>query len=481
MKVDICDKVEGFNEFLSGIMKEWNVPGMAVGIVKDGEMIYLGELGLRNAKQDLKVTKNTLFAIGSASKAFTSMAVGMLVDEGKLDLDTPIKKYVSDFEMQDKYAGAHLTIRDMLCHRSGLSRHDMVWYNNASLTRKDLTDRIKHLELSKDFRTTWQYNSIMYVAAGYVIETVSGMPWEEFVKKRIFEPLGMVSSNFSVEDSKCSVDYSLPYSSNGKKVSEVNFRNMDLMGPAGSINSNLTDMVKWLKFHLNKGKVNGKQLISENSIIQMHSPQIPCKLWPWKFDEVQFPSYGLGWFIDSYRGKKQVNHGGNIDGFSSYISFLPEENIGIVLLSNLNEVFFILPIIYSIYDRLLGYENTDWNKRMKDELSKMMNSMQNANEAAENPQKEGTKLSHPIEDYTGSFENPGYGIIKIEREGENLKLIYNDIEYILKHKCYDVFIIKVLERLTLTVTFNCDSSGNINCVSIPFEQSVKEITFKRCK
>ena len=234
MKVDICDKVEGFNEFLSGIMKEWNVPGMAVGIVKDGEMIYLGELGLRNAKQDLKVTKNTLFAIGSASKAFTSMAVGMLVDEGKLDLDTPIKKYVSDFEMQDKYAGAHLTIRDMLCHRSGLSRHDMVWYNNASLTRKDLTDRIKHLELSKDFRTTWQYNSIMYVAAGYVIETVSGMPWEEFVKKRIFEPLGMVSSNFSVEDSKCSVDYSLPYSSNGKKVSEVNFRNMDLMGPAGS-------------------------------------------------------------------------------------------------------------------------------------------------------------------------------------------------------------------------------------------------------
>jgi CubicO group peptidase (beta-lactamase class C family) len=481
MKINISDKLQEFHDFLLEIMKEWNVPGMAVGVVKDGETIYSGELGLRNVKQNLEVTKDTLFAIGSATKAFTSTAIGILVDEGKLNLDTPIKKYVPDFEMQDKYAGEHLTIRDMLCHRSGLPRHDMVWYNNSSLSRKDLMGRIKHLELSKDFRSTWQYNNIMYAAVGHIIEVVSGMSYEEFVKTRIFQPLGMDSSNFSVEDSKCSVDYSLPYLSKGKEVSEINFRNMDLMGPAGSINSNLMDMIKWLKFHLNKGKANGKQIISESSITQIHSPQIPCELWPWKFDEIQFSSYGLGWFIDSYRGKKQVNHGGNIDGFSSYISFLPEENLGIVILSNLNEGFFTLPLSYFIYDKLLGYEHTDWSKRMKSEVSKMMNSIESVNIAAKKSQKQDTKLSHQVEEFTGSFENPGYGIIRIKREGESLKLIYNDIEYILKHKCYDVFVMTVMERLVFTVTFNCDSNGDINCVSIPFEQGTKEIKFKGCK
>lgn len=481
MKIDISDKIKGLEDFLSKIMKEWNAPGMTVGIVKDDEIVYLGELGLKNVKKKLNVTKDTLFAIGSASKAFTSMAIGMLMDDGKLDLDMPIKKYVADFEMQDKYAGEHLTLRDMLCHRSGLPRHDMVWYNNSSLTRKDLMDRMKYLELSKDFRTTWQYNNMMYVAAGHIIEVVSGMTWEEFVKTRIFEPLEMENSNFSVEDSKHSVDYSLPYSCKGKEVSEVNFRNMDLMGPAGSINSNLTDMMKWLKFHLNKGKVNGKQLISENSLKQIYSPQVLCKLWPWEFNEVQFSSYGLGWFIDSYRGRKQISHGGNIDGFTSHISFLPDENLGIVILSNLNSGFFTLPISYSIYDRFLGYKPTDWNKRIKSELSKMMNSIESANKMAKKPQKEGTKISHQIEDYTGLFKNPGYGIIKIEREGESLKLICNDIEHSLKHKCYDVFTLTMMEMMTVTVTFNCDNSGNINYVSIPFEQSVSEIMFKRCK
>ncbi len=481
MKIRVSDKIEEIHHFLLGIMKEWNVPGMAVGIVKDGEIIYSGELGLRNVKQNLEVTKDTIFAIGSATKAFTSTAVGMLIEEGKLNLDTPIKNYVPDFEMQDKYVGEHLTIRDMLCHRSGLPRHDMLWYNNSSLSRKDLVGKIKHLELSKDFRSTWQYNNIMYATVGHIIEVVSGMSWEEFLKTKILQPLGMDSSNFSVENSKCSANYSLPYSSKGKEVSEVNFRNLDVMGPAGSINSNLIDMIKWLKFHLDKGKANGKQFISENMITQMHTPQIPCELWPWKFDEVQFSSYGLGWFIDSYRGKRQANHGGNIDGFSSYISFLPDENLGIVILSNLNEGFFTLPLSYSIYDKLLGYEHTNWSKRMKGEVSKMMSSIESANTAAKKSQKQDTKFSHQVEEFTGSFENPGYGIIRIKREGESLKLIYNDIEYILKHKCYDVFVMTVMERLVFTVTFNCDSNGEINCVSIPFEQGTKEIKFEKCK
>lgn len=477
----ISKKFEGFNVFLQEKMKEWDVPGMAAAVIKDGEIVFLSELGLRDVKQNLKVTKDTLFAIGSASKAFTSLAIGMLVDEGKLDFDTPIKKYIPDFEMNNKYAGEHITLRDMLCHRSGLPRHDMIWYDNISLDPKDLIARMKYLDFSKDFRETWQYNNLMYIVIGYIIESITGMSWREFVKTRIFEPLGMDNSNFSVEVSKESLEYSLPYAIKGNDVQQINFRNIDQVEPAGGINSNLTDMIKWLMFHLNKGKVNGKQLVSEKNILQMHSSQIPCKFVPWEFNEVQFSSYGLGWFVESYRGKKHVNHAGNIDGFSSYVSFLPDENLGVIILSNINNPFWTMPITYSIYDRFFGDEYVDWSRRIKSEFSKAMQSINAANETGDKPQKENTKPSHLIDEYTGVFENPGYGTINIERQGESLKLTYNNVEYILKYKYDDVFTMTMQEMYCITVSFYCSSNEYINYVSIPFEQSVKEIIFKKSK
>lgn len=167
------------------------------------------------------------------------------------------------FEMQNKYAEEHLTLRDMLCHRSGLPRHDILWYTNPSLSRKELVDKIKYLEFSKDFRETWQYNNLMYATAGYLVELVTGMTWEEFVKSRILEPLGMNSTNFSVDVLKKSSDYSKPYAQKGEEINQIDFRKLDSVAPAGSMNSSLTDMLKWLNLHLNKGKVNGKQIISE--------------------------------------------------------------------------------------------------------------------------------------------------------------------------------------------------------------------------
>jgi CubicO group peptidase (beta-lactamase class C family) len=478
MKNNISNNFEGFNDFLLEKMKELKVPGMAIGIIKDEEIIYLGELGLRDVNKTLNVTKDTLFAIGSASKAFTTLAIGILVDEGKLDFDIPIKKYMPDFEMQNKYAEDHLTLRDMLCHRSGLPRHDVLWFN-SSLSRKELVDRIKYLEFSKDFRETWQYNNLMYATAGFIIESVTGMTWEEFVKIRILEPLGMNNTNFSVDVSKKAADYSQPYAQKEDEVHQINFRKIDLMGPAGSINSNLTDMLKWLKLHLNKGKVNEKQIISEKNISQLHSPQVPCQLFPWKFDEVQFSSYGLGWFIDSYRGKKHVNHGGNIDGFCSYTSFLPDENIGVVILSNLGTPISALPIAYYIYDKLLGYEYVDWNERIKRGATIMFNSIKNVNDAARKPQKENKNPSHSFEEYTGIYEHPGYGTLNIEIDKNSLKLTYNDLEFTLMHKCYDIFTMTIMEFYVIPVTFNYDSNGSTKSVSIPFEQSVKEIIFKK--
>lgn len=468
------------NDFLLEKMKEWNIPGMAVGIIKDDKIIYSCGLGLRDVNKNLDITENTLFAIGSASKSFTTLAIGILVDEGKLDLDTPIKKYMPCFELKNKYAEEHITLKDMLCHRSGLPRHDALWYN-TSFSRKELVERLKYLEFSKDFRETWQYNNLMYATAGYLIEHVTGMTWEEFVKIKILEPLGMNNTNFSVEDSKKTSDYSQPYTLKGNDIHQTNFRNLDQIGPAGSINSNLTDMLKWLSLNLNKGNVNGTQIISEKTIEKLHSPQIPCQLFPMNFDEIRFSSYGLGWFIESYRGHKHVNHGGGIDGFCSYTSFLPDENIGVVILSNLDNPFCTMPIAYYIYDKLLGCDYADWNGKLKIEAEKMFKLMTNTNNTVIESQAENTKPSHSLEEYIGVYEHPGYGNLKVESKENILYLTYNNIEYKLKHKCYDIFIISFMEHYTIPVTFNYDSNGTIISVSIPFEQNVKAAEFIKCK
>jgi len=199
-----------------------------------------------------------------------------------------------------------------------------------------------------------------------------------------------------------------------------------------------------------------------------------------KFDELQFSSYGLGWFIESYRGKKHVNHGGGIDGFCSYTSFLPDENIGIVILSNLDNPFCTMPIAYHIYDKILGYDYIDWNKKLKTEGAKMFKAMEGTNEAVRNSKKEITTPSHSFEEYTGTYEHLGYGALKIETKDNSLKLTYNNIEYTLNHKCYDIFTMTMMEYYVIDVTFDYDSNGNIKSVSIPFEQSVKEIVFTKC-
>ncbi|MFQ6032023.1 MAG: serine hydrolase domain-containing protein, partial [Candidatus Zixiibacteriota bacterium] len=215
-------------------MKEWKVPGLAISIVKEDKVIYTKGFGFRDVKKGLKVTPHTLFAIGSCTKAFTAVAMGFLVDEGKLDWDKPVREYLPSFKLKDPFASERMTPRDLVCHRSGLPRHDLVWYN-SSTSREELTHRLQYLEPSKDFRTTYQYQNLMFMTAGYMVGKIAGKTWEEFVRERILEPLGMEESNFSVEDSKKAPDFALPYfKDKQERVIEIPFRNIDNVGPAGS-------------------------------------------------------------------------------------------------------------------------------------------------------------------------------------------------------------------------------------------------------
>jgi CubicO group peptidase (beta-lactamase class C family) len=465
--------------FADSVRKAWKVPGLALAIVMNNEVIMSEGFGQRNVKEQLPVTSNTLFAIGSSSKAFTAMCVGILSDEGKVDWDKPLRNYLPTFKLQDDFASARLSPRDLVTHRSGLPRHDMLWYG-ASFTRKEMFDRLQFLEPSKDFRTDFQYQNLMFLTAGYLVEQVSGSSWEGFVRSRIFQPLGMTDSNFSVLESQKAADFALPYQEKKEVVEQIPFRDITTIGPAGSINSNLTDMTKWVLLNLNKGKAGATQVLSEAGLTQMHTPYMAIAQ-PLKYTELSHGAYGLGWFIQNYRGHNRVSHGGNIDGFSALVSLFPQDNFGTVLLTNLNGN--PLPGIVNNYvsDVLLNLEPVDWNARVKADVDKAKEESKKKESDEQAARKPNTKASHALADYAGEFEHAGYGVIKISSDGKVLKGGFNAFTLALEHWHYDVFRATLLEdeEEKMLVSFLTNEKGDIDRVSVPLEPAVKPIVFTR--
>jgi CubicO group peptidase (beta-lactamase class C family) len=224
--------LNGFDQFVDELRAQWNVPGMAVGIIQNGKIILAKGYGYRDLEQKLPVTPKTLFAIGSTSKSFTSLSLAILNDQGKVDWDKPVRQYLPAFQVQDPIASERLTLRDLLSHRSGLARHDLVWYS-SSFTSGQIFDRVRYLEMNKDFRSAYQYNNLMYTVAGYLGGEVSGLGWEKLVQQSILDPLGMKSTNFHVADSEKSPDYALPYSEKRGSVKRIPFKPVEGIGPAG--------------------------------------------------------------------------------------------------------------------------------------------------------------------------------------------------------------------------------------------------------
>ena len=465
--------------FMDAELKRWEVPGMGIGIYKDGKVLLNEGFGYRNLEKKLPVTANTLFAIGSASKAFTTMDLQLLVDEGKVEWDKPVQAYLPDFELKDEVATARMTVRDLVCHRSGLPRHDGLWYG-TSLTRDEIYQRLRYLDFSADFRSTMQYNNLMYLTAGYLVGKLTNGSWEEFTRQRIFEPLGMTASNCSVEISKKSDDYSLPYQRREGKVEEVPFRKIDNIGPAGSINSNVNDMLKWVTFHLNKGKVGDKQVVSEAGQKEVYTPamfmrQPMLSIQP---DKQSHMVYGLGWFIETYRGHMVVHHGGAIDGFYFLNAFLPNDNIGVVVLSNLGGTPLVQLSMGYILDMVLGLDPV-WEKLIPERFAEAKKEEAAAKDREKEEEAErvkDTKPSHPLADYAGEYEHPAYGVISVEIKDNALQGKHFFFDFKLDHWHYDVF--KPSDHLT-KITFLTNLKGDIDQLSAALEGSVPPILFTR--
>ncbi|PYX51715.1 MAG: hypothetical protein DMG79_02495 [Acidobacteria bacterium] len=470
-------------KFIPAQMENWKVPGLAIAVVQNGQVIYSHGFGLRDVKGNLPVTSKTLFAIGSISKSFTSLSMGMLNDEGKLDWDKPVRQYIPEFQMYDPVASERMTPRDLISHRVGMAGHDLLWYS-SDFSREDVVRRLRFLQSDHDFRSGYNYNNMLVMTAGYLIGKVSGQSWEDFVRHRIFDPLQMNSSNFSVADSQKNPDFAHPYrkDEHSGAVSETPFHIMTAIGPAGSIDSNVEDMARYAIFQLGKGKTGDRQLVSESNLNLNHSPQVPMPGGA-PSNEIGPRSYAMGWVISSYRGHPLWWHNGGIDGFYALLSLLPDQNLGVVILTNMLNDDPVPEIVqYHIYDHLLGMDSIDWSKHFQELEAKQKTAEEEENKKELSERKPNTHPSHDLKDYAGRYENPGYGIINIQLAAEGFNATLNQLSFPLHHYQYDIF--EVPPNATGAVDlgklrFLTNMSGGIDGIAAPFEPDASEIIFTR--
>ena len=464
--------LEGFDDYVNKAIKDWEVPGIAIAIVKDDKIVLAKGYGVRELGKAAPVDERTIFAIGSSSKAFTATALAMLVDEGKIKWDDPVTKYLPGFELYDPYAAKEMTVRDLLCHRSGLARGDLMWYGSA-YSREELLRRTRYLKPSWSFRSQFGYQNLMYLAAGQIIPAVTGQSWDDFIKERIFKQLDMSSSSTSIKDLKSSDNTATPHAKIDDKIVTIPWRNIDNIAPAGAINSNVLEMTAWVRLQLNQGTFAGKRLLSSGAVSETQKSQMIIPYdppWSLMFPEAHFLTYGMGWFLYDYRGRKVVDHGGNIDGMSALVAFIPEEKLGLVILTNLSGSDLRTALKYRIFDAFIGGEKKDWSAIHQ----KTMKGFEEQGKAAEKKRidervKE-TKPSLTLDKYAGTYSDEMYGELKVAQDESGKLVIRYGQAFIgdLEHWHFDTFQATWRDRGLgkALVTFALNASGKVESVNI---------------
>ena len=482
-------RLAGIDTFINRVLKDWHASGVAIAVVDRNKVVLAKGFGYKNYAQRIPVTENTLFAIGSCSKAFTSSLLGLLVKDGKLDLDKPVHDYLPELKFYNDNLTLHVTARDMMCHRTGLPRHDYSWYGSKT-PRDSLIYRIRFLEPNAELRQRYQYNNFMFLAQGVLAEKLYGKKWEVLVKEKIFDPLGMNSSDFSVNELQKSSDFSYGYREHKDSVLKMDYMNIDPIGPAGSINSNANDMSKWLITWINGGKYNGKEILPPSYVADAMSSQmviggaLPTKEVP----DVSFANYGFAWSLISYRAHYRVEHGGNIDGFSASTCFFPADSIGIVVLVNQNGSAVPGIIRNTIADRMLGLPYRDWNKFQRNALVRNQQAAKLRQNTDSVNRKANTKPSHALKDYAGFYDNSGYGQIQVLVKNDTLWAEYNSSngKTYLDHYHYDVFKVRSVDPTNdggdgdaNKVRFITNNKGEVTTIETQMEPTVKDIIFTK--
>lgn len=459
--------LEDFGEYIESIRQDLNTPGIAVGIVTDKEVLFAEGFGNTSLDNNQSVSAETLFGIGSTTKPFTTMLLGMLVEDGKLAWDDPVRNYIN-FKLDNDPISDYITIRDLVSHRSGLPRYDFTLIFNNELTRDGILENINYMERNQDFRNSFQYSNYSYIIAGLVIEEVTGMSWEEALKQMILKPLNMDITNLNIAELEMTDNYARPNISDSKfeNITEINFWELGAAAPAGSINSNVDEMNQWMQVYLNNGRHNDEQLIRRSSIDAFFNSV--NNLSSRGMDSyTEHYGYGLGWFVSSYRGNFRANHDGVTMGFSAGVNILPDKNLGIVVLSNLHGSPVTQIIANEAIDRLLDLEPVKWKEDYLDILTQQpIDNGVTLFDSAK--RKENAEATHSFDELTGDYNHPLYGKFKISLEDDKLIGDYHGTEIELEHWHYNVFIghVDVLGAFEIAFEFKNDLDGQINQLDV---------------
>lgn len=468
---------------------ELRIPGFALAVIINNEISEMRGFGFRNLEKKLPVDNDTQFAIGSSSKAFTATLLAQLVDEGKVNWGDRVRDILPEFRLKDPVAEAEMNLIDLMCHRGGMVRGDLAWIFLRNASRSDLIRKMRYFDTEHPFRSCFSYNNYMWLTAGVVAERITGCSWEDLVHERIFSPLGM-KANCSVSMMERVDNRSLGYVDTGEKFLRLPYRNIDAMGPAGSINANIQDYARWLLFNLNRGRVGDRQLVSEKNMEMVFSPHIPIlsdnpilKYFGLsEFKSLKSLGYGLGWFYSTLHGHRILGHGGNIDGFSAWLQFSPEDGIGVALLTNADQNLIHYTIAMEITERLLGYEPQDWISQGIKKYHAGLAEKQQGKEALAAMQVKGTQPSHNLSDYAGKYFHPAYGDLTIEQQDAILRAVIWETPAVLEHFHYDTFMLKLevpYPEVSLPVTFNFNLTGQVSDVALPLEEGSPEVRFAR--
>ncbi|MCC9602274.1 serine hydrolase [Stieleria sp. JC731] len=467
-----------FDEFIDRVLREWKVPGVAVGVISEDRVILAKGYGARDIENDLPVTSKTLFSIASITKPFTATAVAMLVDEGKLDWNDRVHDHLHDFQLSDADATVQLSVRDCLAHRTGLAMAGLRWYGVKGWPEEHITPAqsyrtLRYLELTSRPRSTFQYSNSGYLIAGQLIEGLSEQSWEEFIESRLLKPLGMTTSNFSIQNSQSNSDHAQPYGMVGDQVAPRPFFPGEVVGPVAGINSNVDDMIRFLQFNLAQGEFNETQVVSKASMRELLTPEVAMPEFN-RFDETT-GFHSMGWQIFLIRGEKWARHTGSIPGFTAVAAFCPKRQCAYVVLTNLAYRPTAELIELNIRSRLLG-------RQPKDEFAFYRNLEQAGSEAYEQArlarrpaQVQATSPTFPLERYVGVYSHPAFGTFEVLLQDRQLRWHHHGFRGPLAHYHFDSFdmegdrtyngIVDDDIRREL-VSFHANSNGDIESLSL---------------
>ena len=477
-------RLAGLDTAVARILKDWKAPGATVAIVEKNKVVYSGGFGYRDIEKKLPVDENTLFAIGSCTKAFTASMIGQLAKDGLLDIDKPVRNYLPELKFYNEYLNDHVTLRDMMTHRTGLPRHDYSWYGSTA-SRMELLKRIEFQEPTAELREKWQYNNFMFMSQGVVLEKLTNKSWESNIQERLFTPLGMSQTVVAMSDMQKSTNRSLAYTIHNDSVAiAIPYKNIDAIGPAGSINSCSKDMARWLLAWINGGKYNDQEIIPSNHVnqamqIQMANGTVPSG------DNVDVQNYGYGfaWMISSYRGHYRVEHGGGIDGFITTTGFFPTDSIGIFVSSCTGAVS--ASIRNWVADRMLNLPYRDWERIQRDQFVKgRLAQLMSPKKVDSSNLIMNTKPTLALKEYSGRYTNKGYGTMKVTEMDGKLIAEFNGMSFKLNHKHYDLFAGKpegpqFEDAEDNEIFFSMGKDGKVANLSTQLEAGLADIVFTK--